>query len=55
MIRRTIVLAAALAALLGTVADWTSISFVYGLCSYLPAIGLLAMFLPGSSDLKRKS
>ncbi|MFO1034412.1 MAG: MFS transporter [Hyphomicrobiales bacterium] len=43
------------AALLGTVADWTSISFVYGLCSYLPAIGLLAMFLPGSSDLKRKS
>jgi MFS transporter, FSR family, fosmidomycin resistance protein len=34
------------AALLGRVADMTSITFVYHLCSFLPAIGLLAYFLP---------
>ena len=34
------------AALLGQLADATSIGFVYHLCSYLPAIGLLALFLP---------
>ncbi|MGO9006283.1 MAG: MFS transporter [Beijerinckiaceae bacterium] len=34
------------AALLGRVADVTSISFVYQICSFLPAIGLLAYFLP---------
>lgn len=34
------------AAVLGEVADRTSIAFVYGLCAYLPMIGLLAVFLP---------
>jgi MFS transporter, FSR family, fosmidomycin resistance protein len=39
------------AALLGTLADATSISFVYHLCSFLPAIGLLTMFLPSTQHL----
>jgi len=34
------------AALLGQLADMTSITFVYRVCSFLPAIGLLAYFLP---------
>jgi len=34
------------AALLGWLADLTSINFVYLVCSYLPAMGLLAAFLP---------
>ena len=34
------------AALLGTLADHTSIQFVYKLCAFLPALGLLAAFLP---------
>jgi FSR family fosmidomycin resistance protein-like MFS transporter len=34
------------AAVLGTLADMTSIEFVYHVCSFLPAIGLLAAFLP---------
>jgi len=34
------------AALLGKLADHTSIVFVYQVCSFLPAIGLLAVFLP---------
>jgi len=34
------------AALLGLVADAKGIDFVYGVCSFLPAIGLLAMYLP---------
>ena len=34
------------AALLGVLADATSIGFVYQVCAYLPAIGLLAAFLP---------
>jgi FSR family fosmidomycin resistance protein-like MFS transporter len=34
------------AAVLGKVADWTSIGFVYHLCSFLPVIGILAYFLP---------
>jgi FSR family fosmidomycin resistance protein-like MFS transporter len=34
------------AALLGRLADATSIEFVYGLCAYLPLIGLLTAFLP---------
>jgi FSR family fosmidomycin resistance protein-like MFS transporter len=34
------------AAVLGEVADWTSIGFVYQICAYLPAIGLLTYFLP---------
>lgn len=34
------------AAVLGEVADHTSIAFVYQICAFLPAIGLLAAFLP---------
>ena len=34
------------AAVLGWLADETSIEFVYRLCAFLPAIGLLAAFLP---------
>lgn len=34
------------AALLGELADLTDINFVYLVCSFLPAIGLLAAFLP---------
>jgi MFS transporter, FSR family, fosmidomycin resistance protein len=40
------------AAILGRIADATSILFVYKLCAYLPAIGLLAGFLPATSHLK---
>jgi FSR family fosmidomycin resistance protein-like MFS transporter len=31
---------------LGEVADHTGIAFVYRICAFLPAIGLLAVFLP---------
>jgi MFS transporter, FSR family, fosmidomycin resistance protein len=34
------------AALLGKLADHTSIAFVYQVCAFLPALGLLAVFLP---------
>jgi FSR family fosmidomycin resistance protein-like MFS transporter len=34
------------AAVLGTIADHTSITFIYHLTAYLPAIGLLAFLLP---------
>jgi len=34
------------AALFGRLADLTSIDFVYNVCAYLPAIGLLTAFLP---------
>jgi MFS transporter, FSR family, fosmidomycin resistance protein len=34
------------AAVLGALADHTSIAFVYRVCSFLPALGLLAAFLP---------
>lgn len=34
------------AAVLGVLADLTSIGFVYNVCAFLPAIGLLAYFLP---------
>jgi FSR family fosmidomycin resistance protein-like MFS transporter len=36
------------AAVLGRVADATSVFFVYRMCAFLPAIGLLAAFLPES-------
>jgi FSR family fosmidomycin resistance protein-like MFS transporter len=38
------------AAVLGWLADFTSINFVYQVCAFLPAIGLLTAFLP---DLDR--
>ncbi|MGH9558566.1 MAG: MFS transporter [Bryobacteraceae bacterium] len=34
------------AAVLGELADWKGIYFVYEICAYLPAIGLIAGFLP---------
>ena len=34
------------AAALGNLADHTSLAFVYQVCAFLPAIGLLAVFLP---------
>ena len=40
------------AALLGQLADHTSITFVYRLTAFLPAIGLLAWFLPRLERLK---
>ncbi|WP_323114912.1 MFS transporter [Pseudomonas guariconensis] len=36
------------AALLGYLADLRGIEYVYGLCSYLPLFGLLAVFLPST-------
>jgi FSR family fosmidomycin resistance protein-like MFS transporter len=45
-------IAAVGAALLGWLADVTSIGFVFHLCAFLPAIGLLAMFLPSSKQLQ---
>ncbi|KGO97322.1 MFS transporter [Flavobacterium enshiense] len=38
-------------AVLGYLADVTSIEFVYGICSFLPLIGIIAYFLP---NLKKK-
>ncbi len=43
------------AAVLGQLADHTSIEFVYRICSVLPAIGLLAAFLPNLRKLKPSS
>ena len=40
------------AALLGKLADVTSIYFVYSVCSFLPAIGLLTAFLPNLETTK---
>ncbi|OUI86886.1 MFS transporter [Acetobacter tropicalis] len=40
------------AAVLGELADHTSIEFVYHVCAYLPAIGLLTAFLPNLRDIK---
>ncbi len=41
------------AALLGELADATSIAHVYRVCSYLPAMGLLAAFLPNMERAER--
>ena len=43
------------AAVLGELADLTSIRFVYLVCSFLPAVGLLAAFLPNleTSSIRR--
>ncbi|WP_432670096.1 MFS transporter [Flavobacterium sp. SM2513] len=38
-------------ALLGNLADETSITYIYQLCAYLPLIGIVALFLP---NLKKK-
>ncbi len=41
------------AALLGAIADATSIDFVYRLCAYLPALGLLTVLLPEMKSGRR--
>jgi FSR family fosmidomycin resistance protein-like MFS transporter len=40
------------AALLGVLADHTSVEYVYRVCSYLPLIGVLAWLLP---DIRRRA
>jgi FSR family fosmidomycin resistance protein-like MFS transporter len=40
------------AALLGQLADLTNLQFVYRLCSFLPALGLVAALLP---DVERRT
>jgi len=42
------------AALFGRLADLTSIVFVYNVCAYLPAIGLLTAFLPNLHEGRPK-
>ncbi len=41
------------AAMLGRLADATSITFVYRTCAFLPAIGLLTVFLPNLDQRKK--
>ena len=45
------------AAVLGWIADRTTIEFVYSLCSYMPLLGLLAAFLPNleTTSQRRKN
>jgi FSR family fosmidomycin resistance protein-like MFS transporter len=45
-------IAAVGAAFLGWLADVTSMGFVFHLCSFLPAIGLLTVFLPSAKTLE---
>jgi FSR family fosmidomycin resistance protein-like MFS transporter len=40
------------AALLGKLADLTSINYVYHVCAFLPAIGILTAFLPNLEPAK---
>jgi len=40
------------AALLGTLADWKGIAFVFQICAFLPAIGVLTVFLPNLREGK---
>ena len=40
------------AAALGALADHTSIDFVYKVCSVLPALGLLTVFLPDTRSFE---
>jgi FSR family fosmidomycin resistance protein-like MFS transporter len=42
------------AAVLGELADWTSIQFVYRVCAFLPMIGLAAAFLPSRAQITGK-
>jgi len=43
------------AALLGQLADWRGIEVVYQLCAFLPAIGILAYFLPEVERPRRQT
>lgn len=40
------------AAVLGIVADVKGIDFVYQICSFLPLLGLLTVFLPSSQEMR---
>jgi FSR family fosmidomycin resistance protein-like MFS transporter len=42
------------AAVLGVVADMKGIAYVYTICSYLPLLGLLTIFLPSTKELRRE-
>ena len=42
------------AAVVGAIADATSIEYVYRLCAFLPALGLLTVFLPHIEDVRHK-
>jgi FSR family fosmidomycin resistance protein-like MFS transporter len=41
------------AAVLGRVADAHGIDFVYGLCAYLPLLGVITVFLPDLDGRRR--
>jgi FSR family fosmidomycin resistance protein-like MFS transporter len=41
------------AALLGNLADWKGINFVFQICAFLPALGILTAFLPNLRERKR--
>ncbi len=43
------------AAVLGTVADAKGIDFVYMVCSFLPFLGLLTVFLPNMKELRKEA
>jgi FSR family fosmidomycin resistance protein-like MFS transporter len=43
------------AAVLGVLADSTSIAFVYQICAFLPALGLLTVFLPNMAARGKKT
>ncbi|HEX8878939.1 MAG TPA: MFS transporter, partial [Candidatus Acidoferrum sp.] len=42
------------AAILGRLADMTSIDFVYHICAYLPSIGILTAFLPDLGPVRAR-
>ncbi|TGV75928.1 MFS transporter, partial [Mesorhizobium sp. M00.F.Ca.ET.149.01.1.1] len=41
------------AALLGVIADMKGIDFVFQVCSYLPFLGLLTVFLPNMKEARK--
>jgi FSR family fosmidomycin resistance protein-like MFS transporter len=43
------------AAALGELADLTSIEFVYQLCAFLPALGLVTVFLPNLEGSRKRA
>jgi FSR family fosmidomycin resistance protein-like MFS transporter len=43
------------AAVLGVVADAKGIEYVYWICSFLPLLGLLTIFLPSANELRAKA
>jgi MFS transporter, FSR family, fosmidomycin resistance protein len=43
------------AAVLGELADRTSIDTVYHLCAFLPALGILTAFLPATAEVHERA